>query len=316
MKRPLLLSFILSGLLGSAHAQLPVFAKSSASYSYQTGGIRVAKDSVWDDVANWSATDKKFAIGFKFGAFGWKLDSFNWEDGAVSWKKKDTTVHIGGYGDFVDRGFGSKNAKSPIRMVYTGTSGSRIVKLQWQNFGFFEDWNANGICGDSGNMQLWIYESEPKIELRFGPSSIPNFSSIYPEKFPFICAKFDGGGNTSGIELDGAQGNPSAFPFASGGSSHGLTGWPSNGTLYTFTFSAAGVKTTTNSGTFYVSGNKILNYGPELSASADIFTADGRLVQSGVTGIYGMDLSSLAAGVYVAKMKMGDQTGTLKFIIP
>ncbi|MFZ4400638.1 MAG: GEVED domain-containing protein [Bacteroidales bacterium] len=62
-----------------------------------------------------------------------------------------------------DNSAGLAGDLDPISYVVTGTSPSRILKIQWKNFNIPYSSTASG-----GNMQVWLYEETGKIEMIYG----------------------------------------------------------------------------------------------------------------------------------------------------
>ena len=75
--------------------------------------------------------------------------------------------------DLIDLGSFDNNGASlsPIGYVVEGDVGNRILKLEWNNAGFFDSDDASNTI----NLQLWLYESDGSIEYRYGPSAINDF---------------------------------------------------------------------------------------------------------------------------------------------
>ena len=59
------------------------------------------------------------------------------------------------------------NSASPISYEISGNTGEQILKIQWENAGFRE-WCASSDTSDYANFQIWLYESNNKIEVHFG----------------------------------------------------------------------------------------------------------------------------------------------------
>ncbi len=72
------------------------------------------------------------------------------------------------YADFEDQ----PNGQSDISYILTGSVGNRILKIQWANAGFYSDIVYDNVSRDYFNGQLWIYEADSSIEMRYGPSSV------------------------------------------------------------------------------------------------------------------------------------------------
>lgn len=80
-------------------------------------------------------------------------------------------------GDLIDPNyFDGEELTAPITYTTIGEPGQQIFKLQWQNVGFYDE-VAEGTASNLINLQLWIYEADASIEVRFGPNSIkePDF---------------------------------------------------------------------------------------------------------------------------------------------
>ena len=60
-------------------------------------------------------------------------------------------------------------AQSPISYLVEGDIvGSRILKVEWRNAGFFDSDDAQNTI----NFQMWLYEGSNLIEYRYGPNNI------------------------------------------------------------------------------------------------------------------------------------------------
>lgn len=300
----------------SGFAQSPIFSKTAETYVPLTGATQVMKDSVWDDTEDWKMSERQINLGFTFKAFNRSITQFLWEDGAVSSNVGDTVILVGLGADLCDYGFGSNISKSPVYKKTEGSAGSRIVKLQWTGFGFWDDWYKNGSCKDSANLQLWIYEEAPqKIELRFGPRNVANFSAIFPDKLPVICAKYDNFGNTQGMVLDGNPINPTTHAFADTGT-RGLTSWPVANQVYIFNFGATGntLNAEQESIKMYFSHGYLISKGINEPTPLEIFGADGRTMMATemVNGI--SSVKTLAPGTYLAVLKHRNTPQYLRFV--
>lgn len=72
----------------------------------------------------------------------------------------------------IDRGFGSGSSQSPLSYEVTGNPGDQIFKIQWGNAGFLNEYDALGTLNDYINFQLWLYEADGRIDVRYGTYSI------------------------------------------------------------------------------------------------------------------------------------------------
>lgn len=284
-------------------AQSAVFSKKAEAYSNLSGATPVAKDSVWDEIDQWKTADRTLSLGFNFNAYGKSFNSVFLEQGAVYFKQVDTVVFFGLFADLCDYGFGTKTPQSPISYKKDGTAGNYIVKIQWQAFGFYDDWTLNGSCKDSAHLQLWIFQNPQKIELHFGPRNIADFKALFPDKLSVWCARYDAAGNTQGIVLDGAAINPSTFPYADTGT-RGLTGWPVANQVYVFEFStASNQEIAQNNMDFWVNQRQLIckNIG---DGNATVLALDGRTVANFQITDQGVNIGqNIPTGLYIIEVK-------------
>ncbi|OFY33552.1 MAG: hypothetical protein A2W91_10270 [Bacteroidetes bacterium GWF2_38_335] len=140
----------------------------------------------------------------------------------------------------LDRGHGTGTSLSPLDYEIIGEAGNRILKLQWTNAGFYWDIVDNEYStvtnSDYINFQAWFYESDGKIELRFGPSSVLNpdsYCAFASKTGPY--PKFMIGDHL--IDIFGDANNPSYQWISNEGIVYGnmIVGIPDNETVYIFT---------------------------------------------------------------------------------
>jgi hypothetical protein len=124
---------------------------------------------------------------------------------------------------------GTNSSLSPISYVVVGAIGQRIAKIEWKNAGF-----NNGAASDFINFQLWLYEFDNKIEMRYGPGQVANNSAAFNGRSGIFLDVYQE--ETSPFEvitLFGDPQNPSvdrSFAFVY------MQGFPADGTVYSFTY--------------------------------------------------------------------------------
>jgi hypothetical protein len=303
-------------MAGSAVAQEVKFNHDTAVYSNRIrGGEAVANDSLWDDPSDeWDSSLYTKRLFFPFYAMGCNLDTFILEDGNIL--STDGNFGVGNFSDLVDKGFGGRaGAKSPISLHRFGSAPNRVVMIQWANHGFYGDFDVRGKCTDSGNMQMWIYESGGKIELRFGKNYIRNFASTLADLTVFGCFAADFSG-IRGLTLEGNPNRPTPNTTDIV-SSTGLLGYPQENKRYIFTFDQnvsvkRGVKTGDlklwyNGGRLFMKGNETGTY--------ELFDGAGKCVEIGMVR-NGSDLgNTVKNGIYLLKVKTGSGTGVLRISV-
>lgn len=214
------------------------FSVSNQPYVNLSGSTSLNNGNLWDD------DEFTIPIGFDFTI---STHTFNtiyiveWSAGGVlSSSPLDTGVlpvfvPIGQ--DIVSR-FDANGSTSPLSYKLEGIIGSRVLKIEWNNLGFFEDSTLN----DFMNMQMWLYEGTNIIEYRYGSSAINNpnesfegetgpnvglFTSLDIDEFELLDNAYFLTGNTS---------NPDVVIVEAGGDGDGasLDGVIPDGTVYRF----------------------------------------------------------------------------------
>lgn len=183
MKKTLNRFFLLLGLACTAfQAQ-----SQDAPYSFTRGvtpyvplekGISVTNGMTWDD------PDVVIPIGFDFPLFGTVITELDFNAGLGATLApppgSGSSALIFAYNsDLIDRGFLVDTSKSEIVYLVEGTPGSRILKIEWQNAGFYNELEENGTSNDFVNLQLWLYETSGIIEIHFGPTAIVNNALVH-----------------------------------------------------------------------------------------------------------------------------------------
>lgn len=82
----------------------------------------------------------------------------------------------GGGPTLIDRGIDA--SESPLSYIIVGDSGSRTLKIQWQNAGIVID-GSEDDPDDFVNFQMWICEESDKIEVHYGHSETSEISFGY-----------------------------------------------------------------------------------------------------------------------------------------
>ena len=166
----LLLSLIFSTLLLTA--QPYYLSVSDGPFVNLTDTISLNQGQVWDDPTF------TIPIGFDFSYFGESYDTMYLDEGVgglLLFTDADTGIIplLMAYGaDIIDRGYSAGISESPISYKTEGNPGSRILKLEWRNVGYYGDIIDNGKSVDFTNIQLWLYEGSNDIEIRFGPTLV------------------------------------------------------------------------------------------------------------------------------------------------
>ncbi|MBL4625950.1 MAG: T9SS type A sorting domain-containing protein [Flavobacteriales bacterium] len=141
------------------------FSVDSGSYNNLTGATPFnTTPPLWDD------EEVHIPIGFDFEFYDLTFDSLYVSD--YVWFIDATGDYwIDAYSaDFIDRG--PISPSSPRSYKTEGAVGNRIMKIEWNNAGFYYENSISGTTDDYINLQLWLYEDSSKVEIRYGTSSI------------------------------------------------------------------------------------------------------------------------------------------------
>ncbi len=284
-------------------AQGAKFTHDTASYANRLrGGEAIANDSIWDTpIDEWDSSLYTKRLNFPFYALGFNLDTFQLVDGYIS--SADGNFSVGNFSDLVDKSFGSTNgAKSPISLHRFGTTPNRIVMIQWANHGFYGDFDLRGQCTDSGSMQMWIYETGNKIELRFGKNYINDFTSTMADYTLMGYVIVDGVSYT-GMVLEGNPNRPTTNTTDLNAST-GLLAYPPSGKRYTWVFDAtsslkkpaqkAGLKIWYSQGLLYMKGNETGTY--------ELYDGAGKCVEKGIAQNRSAVGQTVKPGLYLLRV--------------
>jgi hypothetical protein len=250
--KTVLFSLLGIGLFGfSAKAQNYTFTQFTASYNDLQAPIVVTGGVTWDD------PEYSIPIGFPFKYFQLEMDTLfgAYGVGAELFSKElpgeiISFLSITGY-DLIDMAYdsnlgdGQSGGLSQISYLLTGNPGSRILKIEWKNCGFYGDNADDNVNIDFINFQTWIYESDLSIEVRMGPSSITQPDLCYDGETGGHVALFDRVDmNTivaeEGIVLTGPPATASSLATTSIFSNY-LDGDIPDGKVYRFAHKEAGL---------------------------------------------------------------------------
>lgn len=213
------------------------------------------------------------------------------------------------------------NSASPISYEISGDTGGQILKIQWENAGFRE-WCASSDASDYVNFQIWIYESNNKIEVHFGDYQANAGAYGQPDcnsgtdgaQFIF---EFDNCNNA--LSLTGNADLPS-YDFRD----HciwqpgiHISGTPSSGIVYNLvqmeTTISEIIKTNIqiypNPATQYLTVESNYLYVSEI----EIIDLTGKTIKTITQNTSTIDITDLSQGIYFINLFLNDMTVTRKF---
>lgn len=322
-----ILSTLLMASCFGASAQFYTFSHANNTYADLANPILLSPDNeVWDD------PEYNITFPFSFEYFGVNTNQFYGSEGLGA----DLYGSIGGITsallpvlcDVIDLGYMTEDPQSTIAYQIEGAEGSRILKVQWKNVGFYEDVTENDIPTNDMNFQVWFYEGSHRIEIRFGSSNISSPMEVFGNSGPGIMlirtVNFDTEVITPSYYLTGNPASPTmslTTDFTTIISSH-LDAMPANGQTYIFTPTTTGpvsidemeqpiaLSIYPNPATDAIQVNNPSNV--EVS-TIEFLDVSGRLVKSINATNAPISISDLNAGQYFVKITsaLGVATSTL-----
>ncbi len=131
----------------------------------------VLTDDYWDD---FDELIFEFPLGFEFTFFDYVMTSVFLGDPFAealyvpTGGLEEYNIMLPYTGDLISRYDNVGNVLSQIGYLVEGEPGSRILKGEFKNIGFYNDDEGTNFA----NFQFWLYESDGAIEFRYGPSNI------------------------------------------------------------------------------------------------------------------------------------------------
>ncbi len=285
-------------------------------------GATVLNTDVWDD------PDFTVPIGFDFPFYEDTVNQFfisSYGLGAYITTTEDLTdtTYAGvWYGpDLMDRGYDAGNSLSPISYITTGTAGNRIFKLEYKNAGFYGDIDDDGISTDFVNLQIWLYEVDHVMEIRFGSSNVTQPSLDYDgadgPSFIFV-PNYDF--NTSMPIgqfqfLNGDANNPTMNTETSVALVSNVSGTPQDGRVYRFAPASTAGLNSASVPTFKLYPNPAsdvlyVDY-PGKVNSIELLDATGKVISTSNVFTGEVSLAELTAGVYFITLYTEDGQKTM-----
>ncbi len=237
------------------HAQTPYYNLSvlSEDYSDLIGSTSLNNDLTWNDPLF------TIPIGFDFQYFGDTINELFFDEigsGGILGCNTGNAAIISllvPYGAaIIDRGYNfdtgiSESSLSNISYLLEGMAGSRILKVEWKNVGFYSELEDDNVSTDYTNFQLWLYEGTNDIEMHYGPNSITRPDLCYENgKGTFVALingyNLDTDSIFQAIVLEENPEMPSISIFTTGDTLPSYFDNPiPNGTIYRFTHTPTGV---------------------------------------------------------------------------
>jgi hypothetical protein len=286
MKKLLLSFFVLASL--ASKSQYYQFTMNTGTYTNITGGTVLIND-------NWHYFSRLFKTPFTFRFFTSNItDSIE----VINFSSIFFNNINNGFFDPYNVELQSRgNTQSPVSYVTTGSSPSRILKIEFNNAGFASD---PGLT-DNINFQVWIYETSNIIEFHYGPNSVKS-SSYGGDTGPIVQLADPMAPSTNYIILEGNPANPT-LNTTHMQTSVAMLGSPANGQIYRFTPSAykTGINLQANSELHILNQNISIPEG-QLMKTISLMDMNGNLVTKSADPEK-ISMESLPHGIYLLSIE-------------
>lgn len=293
---------------------------SNQAYQPLTGATTVNGTTAWHDQIY------SVPLGFNFNIDGRVINKFIFMSSLVA---TDTAGTISGFfisgTDLIDRGVLTGTSKSPIRYTVSGTTGSRIFKIEFFNAGFGDEYDMHHTATDSLNLQVWMYEGTNVLELHYGSSLMTHYSDYFHPD-PYIGFVRDVTFTTGSFKaMYVLKGNPTAPTIDSLSLSHpsaGLASYPASGTVYKYTPKGnVGINNIKLPEYIKIyptvcSSDLVIENGIDEAINSTIISIDGKIMISKpiYRGKTNVDVSTLPPGIYMIRIELQEGTSISKFV--
>jgi len=317
-------SLILLLLVGSLHAQTYNLSVETVEYQSLQGATSLVTD-VWDN------PELNVAIGFPFEYFTETIQnlsasgSFSYVSLAAPPIDELFSLMILYGADLVDRGYLDSNSMSPISRKVTGSQGSRVFTIEFENAGFYYDLFTNGTSTDFVNFQLSLYEANGDIVFHFGPNLITmpelDFLGLAGPVIG-LAQNYDSFHDVVLGETLLLAGNPENPDVYTNYQNVNIDGTIPENTLYRFSRESTGIHDPVKADeTTYLFPNPttgLLQWSSEfnieeLSPGVSVFNSQGQRIKIIDTPSF-IDISDLPSGVYWVRYQAGNAQHTEKIV--
>ncbi|HHZ65053.1 MAG TPA: T9SS type A sorting domain-containing protein [Flavobacteriales bacterium] len=279
-----------------------------------TGATSLNNNQLWDD------PNYLVPMAFGFTMFGRAIDLLSFDEflggGLIGIANADTLftpIILPFDADLIDRGDLSGVSQSPLSYKVDGLAGNKILKIEWNNAGSFDEADSLNTLNDYVNFQLWLYESSHDIEFHYGPSSIANETIFYyglPGPIAGIIQWDELTSNLTDVHLlQGSQDNPTLVDSVAP-----VIGTPADGTIYKFTNQIVGMDRQKSQKSVKAYPNPVddiltLTWAEQDIKEVVLYNSIGKRVYGETTSFNSaklqIDLSGFSPGMYYVHIRTG-----------
>ncbi len=317
------LSLILLLLVGSLYSQTYTLSVENAEYQPLQGGTLLVNEE-------WDNPELNVSIGFPFEYFNETIQNLAATSG-ISYVTlgvppiDDVFSLFIIYGaDLVDRGFLDSTFLSPISRKVTGSQGSRVFTIEYENAGFYYDLFTNGTSTDYVNFQMSLYEANGDIVFHFGPSNVtmPELDFL-GQTGPLmgLAQDYDAFHDIVLGETLLLAGDPASPSVLTNYQNVYLDGTIPENTLYRFSReSTSAVDPVDDNVSHYLFPNPTSGslhwsrgFDTELISNVQVYNVQGQLVGN-LDPAKSMDISDLPSGMYTMRFQMNNVMYTERIV--
>ena len=155
------------------------FKKENSEYQELANSINITNNDTWNKNSVYTVN-----LDFQFVLNNQSYSKVNvYAGGGISFsglEEKALRVFFTPFGGYLLKCRNDDFLTSGIKYELTGENNNHIFKIQWENAGFVQ-WYETSSPNDYIDFQIWLYESNGKIEIHFGNSSTNPGTYGYPE---------------------------------------------------------------------------------------------------------------------------------------
>lgn len=193
------------------------FQKSTGSFTF------LGNKTILSQNSDWHTRNITIPIGFQFAFLDSTFDTLSIESNGFIVFGNNKRYAIAAFNEILPIQDSTGYIKSSISYQLDGTTGQRILKIEYKDCGF------NVESTESFSYQIWMFESGGEVDLRIGSSS--NDSTITP----FIgLINMTRDTEISAFLIHGDPGNPQSQTLGEIDDLIYLNSLPSGGTIYSF----------------------------------------------------------------------------------
>jgi hypothetical protein len=294
-------------LLNEVHAQTYRFTKYVAAYQNLTNTTSINNGSIWTPNSVFPVS-----IGFTFNFMGQDFTVLQLTgDGNIFFDPDQYYNFTALAAPWTDKG--TSTSLSPLSYTVEGNQSSRILKIEFNNVGFYFNQNT-----DYFNFQIWLYEGSNICEAHIGPNQVNDLSDWVlsgPQ-----CGVKKTIAPKIGVSLLHNPANPDTIQDPD--NHYYLAGTPSNTIVYRFTpIGFTGIdepvlkKTSLDIYPNPVTDKLYVQSDEELEKAIVYNMLGERIAEAAINAKKGIiETNQLSAGVYLLKLKGRDFERTDRFV--